>query len=210
MYPFIRMKGLTASQPLQEPPVIDRLATLGDPIRCRALLVLERHELTVSELCAVLQLPQSTVSRHLKVLADDHLVEARKDGTSRRYSASPLPPETATGRLWSLVREDFAGNPAAQEDRRRLESVLARRRNRSKEFFSETAADWAGLRRELFGQRFDLEAILGLLDEDWVVGDLGAGTGQLAAALAPWVARVIAVDDFEPRRASSDAGEQVA
>jgi DNA-binding transcriptional ArsR family regulator len=32
------------------------------------LLLLERHELTVGEACAVLQLPQSTVSRHLKVL----------------------------------------------------------------------------------------------------------------------------------------------
>ena len=29
---------------------------------------------------------------------------------------------------------------------------------------------------------------------DWVVGDLGCGTGQVSAALAPFVARVIAVD----------------
>ena len=34
------------------------------------LVLLGRHELTVGELCSVLQLPQSTVSRHLKVLAD--------------------------------------------------------------------------------------------------------------------------------------------
>ncbi|MBM4191446.1 MAG: winged helix-turn-helix transcriptional regulator, partial [Gemmatimonadetes bacterium] len=46
----------------------DRLSALADPIRTRILLVLERHELTVSELRTVLQLPQSTVSRHLKVL----------------------------------------------------------------------------------------------------------------------------------------------
>ena len=50
--------------------ILDHMATLADPMRCRMLLVLERHELTVSELCAVLQLPQSTVSRHLKTLAD--------------------------------------------------------------------------------------------------------------------------------------------
>ena len=29
---------------------------------------------------------------------------------------------------------------------------------------------------------------------DWIVGDLGCGTGQVSAALAPFVARVIAVD----------------
>ena len=50
------------------------------------LLLLERHELTVSELCAVLQLPQSTVSRHLKTLADDGWVTSRRDGTSRLYT----------------------------------------------------------------------------------------------------------------------------
>src|SRR5262249_30159960 len=33
-----------------------------------------------------------------------------------------------------------------------------------------------------------------LLDERWVVGDLACGTGQIAAAVAPFVARVIAVD----------------
>ena len=31
-------------------------------------------------------------------------------------------------------------------------------------------------------------------DGDWTVGDLGCGTGQVSAALAPFVARVIAVD----------------
>ena len=50
------------------------------------LLILERHELTVTELCAVLQLPQSTVSRHLKTLADTSWVTSRRDGTSRYYT----------------------------------------------------------------------------------------------------------------------------
>ena len=52
------------------PAVFDRLAALSDATRARLLACLERHELTVGELQDVLQLPQSTVSRHLKVLAD--------------------------------------------------------------------------------------------------------------------------------------------
>ena len=198
IYPFIRMDGLmnTAAHTVSPTAsVLDRMATLGDPIRCRALDLLERRELTVSEITSVLQLPQSTVSRHLKVLADDGWLEARKDGTSRRYSARSLSPELPAARLWSLVREDLANQPAAREDRRRLESVLARRRSRSKEFFASTAGGWSDLRRDLFGHRFDLEALLGLLDDRWVVGDLGAGDGLLANTLAPCVARVLAVDD---------------
>jgi ArsR family transcriptional regulator len=51
------------------------------------------------------------------------------------------------------------------------------------------------MRAEMFGQRSDLIALLALLDERWTIGDLGCGTGQLAASLAPFVARIIAVDD---------------
>ena len=58
-------------------PFFERLGTLADPLRGRLLLLLDRHELTVSELTAVLQLPQSTVSRHLRVLVDDGWLVAR-------------------------------------------------------------------------------------------------------------------------------------
>ena len=51
--------------------VLDRLSALADPTRSRILLLLDRHELTVGELCTILQMPQSTVSRHLKLLSDD-------------------------------------------------------------------------------------------------------------------------------------------
>ncbi len=69
--------------------IFDRMTVLGDPVRCRLLLLLEHQELTVSELCGVLQLPQSTVSRHLKLLTDDGWIAVRRDGTSRRYSVRP-------------------------------------------------------------------------------------------------------------------------
>jgi ArsR family transcriptional regulator len=39
-----------------------------------------------------------------------------------------------------------------------------------------------------------LRALLGLLDPEWRVGDLGCGTGQVSAALAPFVSQVVAVD----------------
>ena len=41
---------------------------------------------------------------------------------------------------------------------------------------------------------FQLAAFAALADADWTVGDLGCGTGQVSAALAPFVARVVAVD----------------
>ena len=70
--------------------VLDRLSALAEPIRARILLLLERNELTVGELCLVLQLPQSTVSRHLKLLTDDGWLVARGEGRSFVRDAAPV------------------------------------------------------------------------------------------------------------------------
>jgi ArsR family transcriptional regulator len=106
--------------------------------------------------------------------------------------------EPAEKRLWSLVREQVAQSPAAAQDAQRLRSVLAARRSKSQEFFSSAAGQWDRMRGEMFGQRADLLALLALLDDRWTVGDLGCGTGQLTASLAPFVGKVIAVDESAP------------
>ena len=179
------------SQPL---PLFDRMTALADSTRSRLLLILERHELTVSEIMSVLQLPQSTVSRHLKALGDNDWVISRPEGTSRRYrAAEKLDPSSR--RLWHVVREQVIATPAAAHDARRVQTVLAHRRTRSQKFFSSAAGQWDRLRDELFGKRADLLGVLGLLDESWVVGDFGCGTGQLTESIAPFVSRVIAIDD---------------
>ncbi len=175
--------------------ILEHMGTLADPLRSRMLLVLERHELTVTELCAILQLPQSTVSRHLKTLADDGWVTSRRDGTSRYYGMVIEELDQAAQRLWPLIREQVSTTPGAGQDERRLTSVLARRRSTSQQFFSSASGEWDRMRAELFGNSSYLHALLGLLGSDLLVGDLGCGTGQMTALVAPHVARVIAVDE---------------
>jgi ArsR family transcriptional regulator len=174
--------------------ILEHMTALADPIRCRMLMLLEKHELTVSEICAVLQMPQSSVSRQLKTLADDHWVASRRDGTSRFYSMVAEDLDAGAKRLWPLIREQVAATSAAGQDERRLRGVLTRRRAKSQEFFASAAGGWDRLRGELFGDTFFLWAVLGLIDPDLVVGDLGCGTGQLTETVAPYVKRVVAVD----------------
>ncbi len=174
--------------------ILEHMSALSDPTRCRMLLLLEKHELTVSELCAVLQMPQSSVSRHLKTLADDDWVVSRRDGTSRFYSMVVEDLDPAARRLWPLIREQVAATSAAGQDDRRLRGILGRRRAKSQAFFASAAGGWDRLRGELFGETFFLWGVLGLIDPELVVGDLGCGTGQLAETVAPYVKRVIAVD----------------
>src|SRR5919197_996930 len=190
------------------PAILDHLASLADTTRSRILLLLDRHELTVSELCSVMQLPQSTVSRHLQALLDAGWVTSRAEGTSNLYSMArtsarsgrgePIEgrpdADTSARRLWQLVREQVGPTSVAAQDQRRLHTALSARRTKSQEFFSSSAGQWDRVRDELFGDRFHLAALAGFTRHDWVVGDLGCGTGQVAAALAPFVGRVVAVD----------------
>src|SRR3954463_14659300 len=175
------------------PAILDHLSALSDGTRSRILLLLDRHELTVSELCGIVQLPQSTVSRHLKALADSDWVASRAEGTSNVYTMT-RELDSSARRLWLLVREQVGSSPAAAQDQRRLQAVLAERRTKSQEFFSSSAGQWDRVRDDLFGDRFHLAALPAFADPEWIVGDLGSGTGQLTAAIAPFVRHVIAVD----------------
>jgi ArsR family transcriptional regulator len=176
-------------------PVFDRLSALADPIRGRLLLGLEHRELSVRELQAALRLPQSTVSRHLKVLADLGLVITRSEGTSNWYRMPGRDLDPGVRRLWLAIRDEVAASPAAHRDAERLERVLAERHLTSQRFFASAAGQWDRVRQDLFGERSLQLGLLGLLDPAWVVGDLGCGTGHLTAMLAPFVGRVIAVDE---------------
>ena len=191
--------------PVAEPEILDALSALSDATRCRMVRLLDGQELMVSELCGVLQLPQSTVSRHLKTLADAGWVASRRDGTSRYYALSLDGADGPRARLWQLTRDQLEGRPGVQQDQRRLSRILARRGEASQQFFAASAGQWDRLREDLFGRDFVAEALLGLLPSTWVVADLGCGTGALLPVLASHVARVIGVDGSEEMLAAAGA-----
>jgi ArsR family transcriptional regulator len=179
---------------MNSPAVVDQLTVLSDAIRVRMLAVLEGRELTVSELCEIVQLPQSTVSRHLKTLADGDWITSRRDGTRRLYTLPLDDVEPSARRLWEVVREQVASSATLAQDERRMKQVLARRRMQSEAFFSSAAGQWDRLREELFGPTSHLRALGGLLDPDLVVGDFGCGTGSVSRWLSDFCDRIIAVD----------------
>ncbi|MFZ9880329.1 MAG: metalloregulator ArsR/SmtB family transcription factor [Phycisphaerales bacterium] len=175
-------------------PVISLYAALADGQRARMLRLLERGELAVGELALALQLAQSTMSRNLKALHEVGLVTKRAEGTATLYRLAPeaLAPEAR--RAWELLRDSLGETPAHADDDRRLAEVLAARNPDPKGFFGRVGGEWSGLRRGLFGERFVAEAMLALLPSDWTVADLGCGTGEIAAEIAPFVRKVVAID----------------
>jgi ArsR family transcriptional regulator len=171
------------------------MESLADATRLRLLRLLERHELGVAELCDVLQLPQSTVSRHLKVLLDQKWTRSRRQGTNHLYRTTLDELDPAARKLWLLAREQTEAWPASKQDRLRLDHLLREKQSEAQAFFAGTAGEWDKLRTELYGRAFSDTALLSLLPPNMIVADLGCGTGLTLDRLAPFVHQAIGIDN---------------
>ncbi len=181
----------SASQPVDFLAWMD---SLSDPTRLRLLRLIERQELGVAELCDVIQLPQSTVSRHLKLLGDRGWVRCRRQGTTHLYQCVVDELDATARRLWLLARQQTDGWAEVTQDQLRLARRLEQRQNESQAFFAGAAEQWDRLRVDLYGQHFGHAALVAMLPSHWTVADLGCGTGQFTAQLAAGVEQVIGVD----------------
>ena len=99
------------------------LKALSDPIRLRIVLLLQAEgELCVCDLMAVLDLPQSTVSRHLAYLKRSCWVDTRRDGVWIYYSLSR---ESCTicNELLQSLKQHAGSLPEAAADRKTLVAI---------------------------------------------------------------------------------------
>ncbi|MBW2736046.1 MAG: metalloregulator ArsR/SmtB family transcription factor [Deltaproteobacteria bacterium] len=168
------------------------MSCLSDPTRLRLLHLLTEHELGVAELCDVLQLPQSTVSRHLKVLADREWVHSRHRGTANLYCVRNKDLAPGAKKLWALAFEQAGPWPTFEQDHLRLDEILTRRRANT--FFAGAAPRWQSLRGEHYGYSFTQSALAALLPAGTRLVDLGCGDGEMAAVLGDAACKVVGVD----------------
>jgi ArsR family transcriptional regulator len=61
-------------------------SAMGDPTRIMILYLLSEGEMYVNDIAESLEQPQSTISRHLKILRERGLVETERQGTAVLYS----------------------------------------------------------------------------------------------------------------------------
>ena len=92
------------------PTLLDSLSALNDCVRLRVLRLVSKHELSVGEVADILQLPQSTASRHLKPLHEVGFVARRTVGTTGLYRLCDTMP-TEVAELWNIVATNFSDLP---------------------------------------------------------------------------------------------------
>ena len=111
--------------------IIKYCKALSDDTRARLVNVLLEYELNVGEIVQVMEMGQSRISRHLKILSESGLVHVRRDGLWAFYRAS----EEGPGRAFlNGVRELMADEPELTRDRNRAEKVIRERTAATRQF----------------------------------------------------------------------------
>ncbi|WP_300669801.1 metalloregulator ArsR/SmtB family transcription factor [Desulfoluna sp.] len=164
---------------------------MADSTRLRLYHILLHHEMSVNEIVALMDMGQSRISRHLKILTDCGLLVCRRDGVWAFYSAEKV---GDTALMASLVESLSMDEPLIQADFKRAEAVIHDRRLRRQKFFDDIAPRWEHLKVDLIGD-FDLnEALMADIQPCRMAVDLGCGTGALMNRLAECVEQVVGVD----------------
>jgi ArsR family transcriptional regulator len=173
--------------------ILDVFKALADEGRLRILRSIDQAELSVAELVQALEMPQSTVSRHLKPMREAGLVASRRDGTSVFYNRGSLFHDAA---FTQILNERLKEIPVAHRDAAAVDRVLDLRRKRSREFFDEIAGRYGSL-TEPGGGWQAMAAAMAAGFAGKRVADLGCGEGYLALLLARFAERVIVFDQSE-------------
>ena len=160
--------------------MIRQFKALSDPTRLRLLNILNETELNVNEIVSIVDMIQSGVSRHLKILLESGLLSSRKQGSFIYYSAN----HTNENRTLIEYVCSRAGNEeVCILDLERARQSILIRKNRSRRFFSTVAPQWDRLKKEVLGS-LDLNRLLkDNIRGAAVVADLGCGTGEMLALL---------------------------
>ena len=174
---------------------LNSLRTLADPIRVRLMNLLQAEALSVAELQEVLGMGQSRISTHLAQLKRSGLVQDRRVGKNIYYSwatDASIPGQ----KLQNLIELAVAEMPERLSDQSALRHVLAKRRDRAREYFNKLAGKFG--RSYCPGRSWQaLSSLLLSLLPAIDVADLGAGEGTLSQLLAKNARSVIAVDISE-------------
>ncbi len=154
---------------------------LSDNTRLRLVFILQQYELNVNEIVRVVDMIQSGVSRHLKILTESDLLIARKEGSFTYYSAAN---DDRLMPLNSMIKEHLSMVELSQKDLEKASEMITIRQNRTKRFFKTVAPQWDRLKKEVLGH-FDLNnKIKEMVSFDGNISDLGCGTGELLEVLS--------------------------
>ncbi|XDD48349.1 ArsR/SmtB family transcription factor [Leptospira sp. WS39.C2] len=177
--------------------ILSATKAISDETRIRILNILSFGAFSVNEIVEILEMGQSRISRHLKILTEAGLIGSRREG-SLVYSF--LPNEESSGlkfpieltKLLLSYKEDL---PSREKDQKMVHQILEAREKKSKSFFDGVAESWEKLQEETLHPKLYRSWILQELPLCENILDLGCGPGGLIPFLLNKAKHVTGVDN---------------
>ncbi len=174
--------------------LLEGLKALGNESRLRIVVVLRRNELTVTQICDILEQSQPRVSRDLRILCEAGLLERHNEGTSAFFRR----PRSGTARGLSdtvLSLLDLESDVIA-EDTTRLALVRAACADEANAYFEAIAPEWDQIRalhvQDSLIEQAMLQAVEGMAINDML--DIGTGTGRILEVFGKRIQRGLGID----------------
>jgi len=186
--------GLEASRDVRLDMGVAWMRAAGEPTRLRLLALLDRVDLTVSELIAILDQSQPRISRHLKLLVEAGLAERFQEGAWAYFRT--IDRGAARSFLDAILKPLAEQDSVLAEDSEKLEAVRKKRAERASSYFASNAEDWDKIRSLHVAEDQVEDAMLdmGLREGPQTLFDLGTGTGRILELFAPHVRRGVGID----------------
>ena len=172
--------------------MLSTLKLLADPTRLRLLRILEQGDFTVQDLTAILAMGQSRISRHLKLMASEGLLQVDKQGTWHYYRLAPS--NDFFVEIRDAIKSRFNTLINYERDMAGLLKVTDERRRRSRQFFDSHAVDFDGLHETLLDLPDYRRDLFDQVPQGGLIVEIGVGTGRLLPELAKIGDLVIGVD----------------
>ena len=174
--------------------LVDLLKAAGEPTRFRLLALLAAGDLTVTDLTEILGQSQPRISRHLKLLTEEGLIERYQEG-AWAYFRLRQDGEPAVV-IRQLLGAASPSDAVLQRDSERLATVKRVRAERAQDYFSRNASAWDELRRLHVSDEAVEGALLKLVGTTPIDSllDLGTGTGRMLELFGPHIERGLGID----------------
>ena len=187
-----------------QPDAIDKLSdlhkALADSLRLQILRLLKNESFGVLELCRIIDIRQSALSHHLKILATAELVSTRREGNSIFYRRALLTEDDVYADIKRSVFEHIDGLPVARDQLKKIGQIQLERSQLSLSFFKRNA-DKFKEKQGLIVERSHYAATL----HDMIAGlnlptpthalEVGPGEGHLLVELAAKFQQLTALDN---------------
>jgi len=189
----------------------------ADSQRLQILRVLSKESFGVLELCQVLEVGQSALSHHLKILANVNLVETRREGTSIFYRRALIHAEDPLRQLRQSLFESIDETELAVDQASRIRQVYDCRHQQAKSFFKKNAHRFQENQNLIAEYNHYSQCIDDVLDNEAIAStataiEIGPGDSDLILTLANRFHNITAIDNTaemleKTRRKTATAGK---